>query len=59
MGYNHLKLAKKRKEYAYGNKNHPVRESREEIYKLTKYLANRMLALKYNLHLRFVEVRNS
>nr|WP_302600137.1 lysophospholipid acyltransferase family protein [uncultured Cellulosilyticum sp.] len=43
MGYNHLKLAKKRKEYAYGNKNHPVRESREEVYKLTKHLANRMI----------------
>ncbi len=43
MGYNHLKLAKKRKEYAYGNKKHSVRESRKEVYKLTKYLANRMI----------------
>lgn len=43
MGYNHLMLTGKRNKYAYGNKNYPVRESRVEIYKLVKHLANRMI----------------
>lgn len=43
MGYTHLMLSKKRKEYAYGNKKHSVRKSREEIYKQIRFFANRMI----------------
>lgn len=43
MGYNHVMLSKKRKEYAYGNTKHSVRKSREEIYKLLRIFSNRMI----------------
>lgn len=43
MGSNHLMLSKTRNEYAYGNKKHSVRKSREEIYKQMQYLCNRMI----------------